>query len=83
MITLKNITLSMVEMGKNAKIIKINTDDYVKRRLLDIGFSFGTVIKPLFKSPGNNPIAYQIKGAIVAIRKEEADKILVEVCSDV
>ncbi|NMA34490.1 MAG: ferrous iron transport protein A, partial [Clostridiaceae bacterium] len=32
----------------------------------------------LIKSPSGDPTAYEIRGAVIALRSEEASKILVE-----
>ncbi|MBE5805208.1 MAG: ferrous iron transport protein A [Clostridiales bacterium] len=34
-----------------------------------------TTIKPIFKSIFGNPIAYEIRGSIIAIRNEDAKNI--------
>lgn len=49
------------------------------RRLRDLGMVAGTRIKCVFKSPLGDPAAYSIRGAIIAIREEDAAGILVEV----
>ena len=46
--------------------------------MLDLGLIHNTVVKPLIKSPAGDPIAYEIRGAIIALRSEEASQILVE-----
>jgi ferrous iron transport protein A len=45
--------------------------------MLDLGLIQGTEIEPLYKSPSGNPIAYQIRGAVIALRSDVSDKILV------
>lgn len=37
----------------------------------------GNKIKLLFASPSGNPHAYEVMGAVLALRKEDAGKILV------
>ena len=49
------------------------------RRLQDLGVVRGTKIKGILRSPLGNPTAYKIRGAIVAIRDEDAQNVLVEV----
>ena len=36
------------------------------------------VVEALHKSPGGDPIAYFIRGAVIALRDEDARKVLVE-----
>jgi len=51
----------------------------MRRRMLDLGLICGTNVEALQKSPSGDPIAYAIRGAVIALRSEEASKILVEV----
>ena len=48
-----------------------------RRRFLDLGLVPGTVVKPEFRSPSRDPTAYRIRGAVVALRKAQADLIQV------
>lgn len=47
--------------------------------MLDLGFVPGTKIQTVRKSPSGNPIAYLIRGTVIALRKEEADLIMVDI----
>jgi ferrous iron transport protein A len=46
--------------------------------MLDLGLISDTVVEALQKSPSGDPIAYNIRGAVIALRSEEASKILVD-----
>lgn len=46
-----------------------------KQRLLDFGLTQGSTIKPIFHSCLHNPTAYEIRGSVIAIRKEDAKEI--------
>ena len=46
-----------------------------RRRLMDLGVLPGTVIEMETKSPGGDPTAYRIRGALIALRRESADNI--------
>jgi ferrous iron transport protein A len=48
---------------------------------LDLGLLPGTAIKAVLKSPLGNPIAYDVRGSILALRLEDASKIMVELQS--
>ena len=71
-------TLNTLKLNEIAKIEDINCDENVKRRLLDLGLVKGTCIKPVFISPSKDPRAFEIRGSIIAIRKEDAEKIHIE-----
>lgn len=48
-----------------------------RRRLLDLGFVKGTEIKIDLNSPMKNPVAYSVKGTSIALRNDQASKILI------
>ncbi len=69
--------LCNLTVGKSATVIKNISQGSIRRRLLDIGFAEGVKVKCLFKSPFGDPIAYKIKGAVIALRKEDSKKIII------
>ena len=54
---------------------KLNCDGNLRRRLLDLGVVKGTKIIPIFKSPSGDPIAYEIRKTLIALRKEDSSLI--------
>ena len=46
-----------------------------RRRLMDLGIVPGTEITSVMPSAGGNPIAYNIRGAMIALRTEQASMI--------
>lgn len=68
--------LNELKVGDEAVVMEMNSDN---RRLQDLGLVTGTKIKCVLRSPLGEPAAYRIRGAIMAIRKEDAIKIGVEV----
>lgn len=50
-------------------------------RLRDLGLVKGAKVKCVLRSPLRDPAAYKICGAVIAIRKEDASEIMVEVPS--
>lgn len=73
------IPLHMVPIGGFAIVKELVSDGSSRRRMLDLGLVQDTEIESLRRSPSGDPIAYQIRGAVIALRSEEASKILVEV----
>jgi len=49
-----------------------------RRRLLDLGVVRGTEIEAAFGSAAGDPIAFVIRGALIALRREQAEWIRVE-----
>ena len=57
-------------------IKKINTNEKLKKRLLELGFIINTPIKPVLINPTNDSRAYEIRGSIIAIRNTDAENII-------
>ena len=74
---MQNITLNKVNLNTYAKVINVNCNGFDKRRFLDLGIITGTKIKPIFRSPLGDPTAYEIRKSIIALRKEDSEKIIV------
>ena len=70
--------LSQLPLNKNGKIDKIECDEGIKRRLLDMGLVKGTNIVPILISPSGDPRAFLVRGTIIAIRKEDAKYIKIK-----
>jgi DtxR family transcriptional regulator, Mn-dependent transcriptional regulator len=49
-----------------------------RRRLLDLGVVPGTRVEPELVSPSGDPVAYRLRGALIALRREQAEWIEVE-----
>ena len=73
-----NKTLWEMEPGEKGIVEKVNCDHSQHRRLLDLGFVNGNEILCVGKSPLGDPKAYQIRGAVIAIRKKEGKNILLK-----
>lgn len=71
-------SLNDLEIGKMGVVLKNDANQNIRRRLLDIGLVKGSIIKPILISPGSDMVAYLIKGAVIAIRKNDTEKIIVE-----
>ncbi|MGI6164820.1 MAG: FeoA family protein [Limnochordia bacterium] len=70
--------LHMVPMGGLGEVRTLLGGGNARRRLLDLGLIEGTRVEAIRRSPSGDPTAYQIRGAVIALRSEEASKIIVE-----
>lgn len=73
------LPLCEIPIGSCAWVKKLNTKGGTRRRMLDLGIILNTEIKALQKSPSGDPTAYQIRGAVIALRDEDASEIMVSV----
>ena len=71
------IPLNKINLNENYLIEDILLDENTKQRIYDLGLIENTIIKAVYKSPFNDPVAYLVRGAIIAIRKKDADNIIV------
>lgn len=62
--------------GQRARVHALLNESGMRRRLLDMGLIENTVVECLGKSPFGDPAAYLIRGAVVAIRAEDGEKII-------
>lgn len=69
--------LDELKEGEEARIVQLELSGGIRRRLQDIGMVKGRKVKCLRKSPLGDPTAYEICGAVIAIRCDEASKIFV------
>lgn len=70
--------MSDMKPGQKGKVLELGIKGKMLRRILDIGLTENTTIKCVGKSPFGDPLAYDIRGAIIAIRKEHGKNIIVE-----
>lgn len=75
----KNVLLSSLSIGKSCIVIDLLNEGNKRRRFLDFGLTPNTLVKVERFSPSGNPIAFNIRGTILALRQEDASQILVNV----
>lgn len=69
--------LSDVQPGQHAVVSALLSTGSMRRRLLDIGLVENTDVECVGRSPGGDPSAYLIRGAVIAIRAEDGRNVLV------
>lgn len=65
-------SLASLSDGDACYINTIELDGLLRRRIFDLGMIPGTWVKCVRRSPSGNPIAYYVRGAIIALRNEDA-----------
>ena len=70
--------LNSIDIGEYAEIAELLTKGSMRRRLLDIGLTPDTRVECVGKSPAGDPRAFLIRGAVIAIRKEDCAEILIK-----
>ena len=72
------VALDALHRGERARVTVLLTRNAMRRRLLDIGLTPGTWVVCELKSPSGDPVAYRIRGALIALRRADAAQVLVE-----
>jgi DtxR family Mn-dependent transcriptional regulator len=69
--------LGDLKPGETAQVVSISraSRGIERRRLLDLGILPGTQIVAEMTSPSGDPTAYRIRGAVIALRREQANHI--------
>lgn len=69
-------TAAELKHGEKARISDINPENPSHKRLIEIGFTPGQEIELVNSSVFNDPLAFSVRGTLIAIRRNEADCII-------
>ncbi len=71
-------SLRDLNVGDRAHIYKVLSQGDMHQRFLDIGLIESTLVECVGQSPAGDPKAYLIRGAVIAIRNDDALDILIK-----
>lgn len=76
--------LSSLSGDEKASVVRLSPlcRGLERSRLLDLGLVPGTVVTIDLVSPSGSPTAYRIRGASIALRREQAERILIRKAKD-
>lgn len=69
---------AQLKFGEKVTIKNVDDSHPSSRRIIEIGFTPGQEIELVNKSTFNDPLAFSIRGTLIALRRNEADCIKVE-----
>lgn len=72
------IPLDKVPVGSVCRVISILKSSKLKMRLLDLGIVPDSKIEILRENLGKTSVAYGVKGTVIALRNEDAEKVIVK-----
>ncbi len=72
------MTLKQVPLGQTVKVVKLEGEGAVKRRIMDMGITKGTQIEVRKVAPLGDPIEITVRGYELSVRKADAENIIVE-----
>ncbi len=68
--------LAELDIGEAGIIYDIKEEGMLLRRLMDLGFSRGTTVEKAGISPLGDPCAYKVLNTVIALRAQDACKII-------
>lgn len=71
-------TLKEIPVGQTVKVMKLNGEGPVKRRIMDMGITKGVSIFVRKVAPLGDPIEVTVRGYELSLRKADAEMIAVE-----
>jgi len=71
------LKLDTVSIGKQVHVEELSATELLRERMLALGLTKGARIEVVRKGPSGDPTVYNIRGAMIALRKEEAALITV------
>ena len=72
------VPLGELPVGSRATVAEVRGGGKQQRRMLDMGLVPGAEVTVIRTAPLGNPVEYQVKGTAIAMRRADADSILVE-----
>ncbi len=70
--------LSELKVGDKAEVTAVKAESATRRRIMDMGLIKGTRFRVVRVAPLGDPMEISFKGLYLAMRKKEAEGILVE-----
>ena len=74
----RQLRLAEAEPGKVYRVVRIEAEGVIKRRILDMGLSPGTIVRVVGYAPLGDPIDVNVRGVNIGIRRGEASHVIVE-----
>ena len=71
-------TLKDLKIGESAKVVKLHGQGAVRRRIMDMGITRGTVVKVRKVAPLGDPFELTVRGYELSIRKADAQMVEIE-----
>lgn len=71
-------TLKGAKIGETVKVVKLNGEGAVKRRLMDMGITKGVSVYVRKVAPLGDPIEVTVRGYELSLRKADCEMIEVE-----
>ncbi len=71
-------TLREAKVGQTVKVVKLNGEGAIKRRIMDMGITKGVEVYVRKVAPLGDPVEITVRGYELSLRKADAEMIMVE-----
>jgi len=71
--------LNDLQCGQSGLVSGVHGGGAMRQRLLDLGILPGTQVERVLNSPAGDPACYRIRGAMIALRGQDATQITIVV----
>ena len=71
-------TLKDLNVGETVKVVKLDSEGAVKRRIMDMGLTKGVEVYVRKIAPLGDPVEVTVRGYELSVRKADAEMIIVE-----
>ena len=71
-------TLKQVKVGETVKVVKLNGEGAVKRRIMDMGITKGVEIYVRKVALLGDPVEVTVRGYELSLRKNDAEMVEIE-----
>lgn len=73
------VRLSELPLEQEAQIVSLSPtcQGLTRRRLLDLGFTPGTRLRPVLQTFAGDPRAYRVRGTTIALRRDQSSVVIV------
>ncbi|NMB43510.1 MAG: ferrous iron transport protein A [Clostridiales bacterium] len=70
-------SLKNAKLGSIVTVKELSAAGMLRERMLALGLTKGAKVEVIRKGPSGDPTVYRIRGAMIALREEEASLILI------
>ncbi len=71
------ISLRNLKVGQHARVVRVQADGELGRRIRDMGLVPGTEVTIVGRAPLKDPVALRLLGFTLSLRNSEADYVMV------
>ncbi len=70
------MTLNVLPLGHSMTVTALGGEEHIRLRLADLGLCEGCVVRCVGEAPLGDPRAYEVRGAVLALRRRDAQWVL-------